>query len=347
MQLEGSVNNSKIGDDNMENNSLISTVLLVSTFVTIIFWTLTLNGGFDDLGIHENNFFPWVLCFALFILMYRVMRNPQKYEEKGVLIYIIVFIVINFFALTNMKSNKLILVVIDAAILILGKMSRVYYIKTDKFESENKKLIEDLEKQKAKILDSKSLVDIGYELLNNNSEEECYVTYDNDNYPQNIITIYKSNGSVDACLYKREKFTNEENTAVYKRLIELGLYNLTGNLVEMSPPINVTKNTGKYKVENEKWQAYHDDLISRGMKLYRVSFANHKKYYGGNITPRYYVEAIDKDASIVEARKRAPEYIKHQSITECVVIAGAKNMKYNEVANKWIERHHLGYNSIV
>ena len=103
------------------------------------------------------------------------------------------------------------------------------------------------------------------------------------------------------------------------------------------------KQQEKEDEERNEWEKYHYDLIGREMKLYRVSFSNHPKYYNGTITPRCYVETIDKEAAISEAKKIAPYEIKKLSITECVVIAGTKSLNYEEVSRKWKERYHKGY----
>lgn len=143
---------------------------------------------------------------------------------------------------------------------------------------------------------------------------------------------------------KTEEFKNKQNKKNKKReKFEL-------ELAQIRVESAMKKQQKMQKKEDQEylnWLNYHEDLISRGMKYYRVSFANNKKYFGGRIAPRFYVEAIDKDASIVEARKIAGHEIGKYSITECVVIAGSKNINYDEIADKWKDRRHLGYYSKV
>lgn len=92
------------------------------------------------------------------------------------------------------------------------------------------------------------------------------------------------------------------------------------------------------KIYNE-WLDYHERLISRGMKYYRVSSEIRKDYYGGRTRPTVYVEALNKESAIVEARKQP---IIKGSIYECVLIAGGKNMNYDEIAEKWKQKDNLG-----
>ena len=98
----------------------------------------------------------------------------------------------------------------------------------------------------------------------------------------------------------------------------------------------------KENEEEKLWRIKQDDLIDRGLKYYRVGFGHNKKWYGGRREILIYVEAIDKDSAISEARKRLSPELKKQSITECVVIAGQKNLIYDEIKQKWKERNYLG-----
>ena len=93
------------------------------------------------------------------------------------------------------------------------------------------------------------------------------------------------------------------------------------------------------KIYNE-WLYYHERLMSRGMKYYKVSSEKRKDYYGGRVHPTVYVEALNKDGAIVEARKQ--KAVIKGSIYECTLIAGGKNMDYNEIADKWKEKDNLG-----
>ena len=94
--------------------------------------------------------------------------------------------------------------------------------------------------------------------------------------------------------------------------------------------------------EENLWETKHNDLLNRGLKYYRVGFGYNKKWYAGRREILVYVEAIDKDSAVSEAKKRLIPELRKQSITECIVIAGQKNLKYSEIKEKWKERNYLG-----
>lgn len=87
------------------------------------------------------------------------------------------------------------------------------------------------------------------------------------------------------------------------------------------------------------WEDYNENLINRGMHCYSVAFVKHKKYMGGRIIPRFFVEAINKDSALSEARKRLPIEAKHQTVTECIPIAGMRTLSYADVESKWKDRY--------
>lgn len=97
---------------------------------------------------------------------------------------------------------------------------------------------------------------------------------------------------------------------------------------------------------HKAWEDYNKELINRGIHCYSVAFVPHKKFMSGIIVPRFYVEAIDKDSAVSAARKKLPNEAKHQTVTECVAIAGIKSLSYTEVENKWKDRY-LGNKEVV
>lgn len=112
--------------------------------------------------------------------------------------------------------------------------------------------------------------------------------------------------------------------------------------IEKFKEINEKKKQKEMEKEEkicQAWLDYNDNLINRGMHCYSVAFTPHKKYMSGIIVPRFYVEAINKESAVSEARKKLPNEAKHQTVTECVAIAGMKNLSYGEIVSKWKDRY--------